>query len=431
MAVARSGHSLVRMAARSRPLRPLHVVVAGGGIAGVEALLALRALTGDALTLTLLTPGELLHYRPLAVLEPFAARAARRYALAEICADIDVTLRRDALAAVEPQEGTIRTRGGERIAYDALVLAAGARPRPALPHAHTFLADEDPARLRGIVRELEEGTVHRVAFVVPRGPTWPLPLYELALLSAARARKAGASRTELTFVTPEDTPLALFQGAGSAAVAERLHAAGIAFAGSAYAHEAREGVLTLTPGERRLEVDRVVALPQLEGPRIDGVPSDPDGFVRVDERTRVLDLESVYAVGDATTFPVKQGGIAAQQADIAATSIARAAGARVPEPTTRPLLRAVLFTDDGPLYLRATITGGESVASSASRHCPWWPPHKVAARYLAPYLADRDEAGGVAARAHLQAAAAPGEPDAVVHHEGDAAGIELLGHPRG
>jgi sulfide:quinone oxidoreductase len=411
-------------------LRPLRVVVAGGGIAGVEALLALRALAGDALSLALVTPGEQLHYRPFTVLEPFSARATRHYELDEICADLDVTRHRDAIAAVDGEAREIVTEGGERIAYDALVLAPGARAGVGLAHAHTFFADADPESLHWVVQELEQGVVQRVAFVVPPGRTWSLPLYELALMTAARVRDAGVEDAELTLVTPEDAPLALFHGAGSAAVAERLAAAGIRFVGDAYAHDYDGGTLALTPGERTLEAERVVALPVLTGSPLGGVPSDPDGFIHVDERGRVPGLADVYAIGDATTFAVKQGGIAAQQADAVATLIARAAGASLPEPSTRPLLRAVLFTGDGPLYLRATITGGESVVSSASRHCPWWPPHKVAARYLAPYLADREEGGRPSARRHLRVAPPPTDPTAVVHHDGDPSGIELLGHDR-
>jgi sulfide:quinone oxidoreductase len=408
-------------------LRPLHVVVVGGGIAGVEALLALRALTGDALVLTLLTPGDQLAYRPLTVLEPFAARALRRYDLGEICDDLDVALRRDALAAVEPAERAITTRGGERIAYDALLLAPGAPADVRLERAHTFLADSDPQSLHWVVRELEEGVTRCVAFVVPPGRTWSLPLYELALMTAARVREMGVEDAELTLVTPEDAPLALFQGDGSRAVAKALERAGIAFAGSTYAHDYDGRALMLTPGDRTLETERVVALPALSGPAVAGVPCDSEGFIHVDERQRVVGLEDVYAVGDATTFAVKQGGLAAQQADVVATLVARTAGAVVAEPSMRPLLRAVLYTGEGPLYLRATITGGESVASTASRHCPWWPPHKVAARYLAPYLADRDEAGRTTASAHLRHAARPGDRPAVVHHDGDSGGIELLG----
>ena len=412
------------------PLQRLNVVVAGGGIAGVETLLALRTLAGDALSLTLVSPQAQLHYRPFAVREPFDGHATRHYDLGEICHDLDVVHRRDALAAVDAAARTIVTEGGERIAYDALVLAPGARASAALPHAHTFLAEADPGSLHWVVRELEQGVVRRVAFVVPPGHTWPLPLYELALMTAARAREAGVEDAELTLVTPEGAPLGLFHGAGSAAVAEQLAQSRIAFVGDAYAHDYDGGTLTLTPGERMLAAERVVALPVLSGPAIAGVPCDADGFVHVDERGRVPGLDDVYAAGDATTFAIKQGGIAAQQADAVATLISRAAGARVPQPSTRPLLRAVLFSGDGPLYLRATITGGESVVSSASRHCPWWPPHKVAARYLAPYLADRDESDRGTAGRHLRAVPAPGAGTAVVHHDGDPGGIELLGHER-
>jgi len=413
-------------------LRPLHVVVAGGGIAGVEALLALRTLTGDALTLTLVGPSEQLHYRPFTVLEPFSTRATRHYDLGQICADFDVTHRRDAVAAVDGEARELVTEGGERIAYDALVLAPGAHAGVGLEHAHTFFADADPESLHWVVQELEQGAVRHVAFVVPGGRTWPLPLYELALMTAARVRAAGVDDAELTLVTPEDAPLGLFHGAGSAAVGERLRNAGIRFVGDAYAHDYDGRTLALTPGERTLEAQRVVALPIMTGPSLGGVPCDPDGFIHVDERGRVPGLPDVYAIGDATTFSIKQGGIAAQQADAVATLIARAAGASVPEPSTRPLLRAVLFTGEGPLYLRATIAGGESVVSSASRHCPWWPPHKVAARYLAPYLADREEEGRTAARRHLRVV--PGRagcgPSAVVHRDGDPSGIELLGRDR-
>lgn len=412
-------------------VRPLHVVVAGGGIAGIEALLALRTLAGGAFSLTLVSPAQRLHYRPFAVLEPFSSRATRHYDLDELCEDLGVTRHRDAVATVDAGERAVVTERGERIAYDALVLAPGARASVGLGHAHTFFADADPGSLHWIVQELEQGAVSRVAFVVPPGRTWPLPLYELALMTAARTREAGVRDAELTLVTPEDAPLGIFHGAGSAAVGEQLARAGVRFVGDAYAHDYDGRTLALTPGERTLAAERVVALPTLTGPSLGGVPCDADGFIHVDEHNRVCGLDDVYAVGDATTFAIKQGGIAAQQADAAAALIARAAGASVPEPSTRPLLRAVLFTGDGPLYLRATITGGESIVSSASRHCPWWPPHKVAARYLAPYLADRDEAGRATARRHLRVVSGEADDGGVIHGEGDpGGGIELLGNDR-
>ena len=364
-----------------------HVVIAGGGIAALETVLALRAAPrGATLELTLIAPGEHLVYRPLSVLEPFGFAPVRRYPLAAICADQRVRLIPDMLRAVDGGAREALTGRGGRISYDALVIATGARQRPALERAATYRADQDPSSMRGILADLATGAAGRVAFVVPPGAGWSLPLYELALMTARHVADAGIADVTLTIVTLEDAPLAIFQGPGSAAVAERLNRAGIRVLTSAYVDAFDGRRLRIVPAGETLEADRVIALPVLEGPAIEGLPADRDGFVRADEHHRVAGLDDVYAIGDATTFPVKHGGIATQHADLVAALIARSAG---PRPETRPRLRAILLTGEEPLYLQATITGGRSVASSASTRCPWWPPHKIAARHLAPYLADR------------------------------------------
>ncbi|MGB2710971.1 MAG: hypothetical protein WBC33_05585, partial [Conexibacter sp.] len=198
---------------------------------------------------------------------------------------------------------------------------------------------------------------------------------------------------------------------------------------STYVSDFDGRTLALAPGGRSLTVDAVLALPELSGPNLAGVPCDADGFVHVDEHGRVPGLDGVYAIGDATTFPIKQGGIAAQQADIAAALIARTVGVDVRAPRTRPVLRAILLTGGEPLYLTATIAGGESVASHVSRHCMWWPPHKVAARHLAPYLADREETDPGTARRHARGARLEDDPP-IAHAEGDVDGVELLGRDR-
>lgn len=368
--------------------QPRRVVIAGGGVAAVETLLALRAAPGGSVfDVTVMAPGAELVYRPLAVNEPFGRPAARRYDLAAICDDLGATLVPEALIAVTDDRHA-RGSGGANLPYEALVLAIGARPEAALEDAFTFFADSDADGLQWIVRELEEGLVRTIAFVVPPGAGWPLPLYELALLTARRAWAIGAADVELTLVTPEDGPLAAFRGNGSQAVGRLLAGAGIALESSSYAHSYDGHALRLTPGDRYLQADRVVALPRLRGPALAGVPSDPDGFVRVDEHGRVPGLPGVWAVGDATTSAIKQGGLAAQQADAVATAIARGTDSFRPVDGPSPTLRAMLLTGGEPLYLTATLTAG-GAASSASRDCPWWPPHKIAARHLAPYLADR------------------------------------------
>lgn len=382
MAGARRGRSLGVMVERA-DINTEPIVIAGGGVAAVETLLALRYAHGSRQPATVLAPATELVYRPLATAEPFGPPRPRRYRLDEICADLGATLVHGELAAVDGARRRVVTADGRTLRYDALVVATGARREPALPGALTFGADAagEPAALARLADELERGAARSVAFVVPAGAGWPLPLYELALATARNASTA----PRLTLVTPEEAPLAIFQGAGSAAVAQLLEEAGIELIVNSYAHE-DDGRLLLEPGGRPLAADRVIALPRLRGPAIDGLPADTGGFVRVDERNRVRRLERVWAIGDATSFPVKHGGIATQQADEVAAAVAGAGDRR---PPLRPHLRAILLTGDEPLYLSATITAGESVPSSASRRCPWWPPHKIAARHLAPYLADR------------------------------------------
>jgi len=58
---------------------------------------------------------------------------------------------------------------------------------------------------------------------------------------------------------------------------------------------------------------------------------------------------------------------------------------RSPQPY-RPVLRAVLLTGDAPRFLRHGRAAPGLPASLATDEAPWWPPHKIAGRELAPYL---------------------------------------------
>jgi sulfide:quinone oxidoreductase len=143
--------------------------------------------------------------------------------------------------------------------------------------------------------------------------------------------------------------------------------------------------------------DYVVTLPLLSGPRVTGIPTtEPHGFIPVDEYARVEGLTGVYAAGDAVDFPVKQGGLAAQQADTAAAHIAATCGAAVEPVPFTPVLRGMLFTGGEPLYMRSDVPGADPTIPGAW-YPLWWPPTKVAGRYLPPYLFERvgeDEISG-------------------------------------
>ena len=376
---------------------PFRVIVAGGGVAGVEALLTLHAIAGRRCALTLLDPEPSFVYRPLAVAEPFLLGEARHYPLAAIARDVRARLVTDGLAAVDDNARTVTTHGGQVLEFDALLVAAGARAVPAYEHALNWDDRVGHEQLRGLLADIEGGYTRRIAFVVPPGPGWPLPAYELALLTAQQAWGMQAS-PEITLVTPEPAPLAVFGTQAREAVAGELVRAGVRFEGGVHAEVERGHAVTvvLRPRADRLEVDRVVALPRLLGRQIVGLPGDVNGFVSVDPHGRVAGLQHVWAAGDGIDFPVKFGGLAAEQADAAAEQIAALAGAEVTPQPFRPVLRGQLLAGRRQRQYMHHVAAGGGGEGTAAEHALWWPPGKIAGKRLAPYLADRDEAATVA-----------------------------------
>jgi sulfide:quinone oxidoreductase len=366
---------------------PFRVVIAGGGVAGLEALLALHELAGERIEPTLLAPEREFISRPLSVAEPFGLTKARSFDLSEISREHGARFRQGALARIDPEARKADTEAGATLEYDALLVAVGVRLVEVVPGSFCFRGPVDGPHFKALLEEIEQGRVSRLAFAMPRDAAWPLPLYELALLTAARFRNVESS-LELHVVSPEVQPLSLFGGRASSSVRSLLEDAGVTLhLGQApIAFEA--GTLAFGEGAR-LECDRVISLPAPQGPELPGLPRvGPRRLVFTDRFGRVDGLEGVYAAGDITSFPIKQGGLAAQQADSAASAIAAAAGASVNPQPFRPILRGALITGHAPRFLRAQPDLGLGPESSvAARSVLWWPPAKVAGRLLAPYLA--------------------------------------------
>ncbi len=361
------------------------VLIAGGGVAGLEAALALHDLAADRVSLRLLAPNPEFVYRPLTVREPFSFGQARRYPLREAVEYVRGELIEGRLAVVDPPARLVRTESGDELRFDALVLGLGAQIRP----RYTLTVTIDDRRLdellHGLIQDVEEGYVKRLAFVVPPRMAWPLPVYELALMTARRADDMNITM-QVTIVTPEDAPLAVFGDGVCEAVAKLLDENRIEVVTSAYAEVPRAGVIEISPGNRRLEVDRIVALPELAGPSVPGLPAWPDGFIPINPHSQVRGVGRVYAAGDSTDFPIKHGGIASQQADAAAEAIAALAGASIDPKPFDPEIRGMLLTGGRPLYMRAHIAGGHGFHSDVSEEPLWTPPAKISAKYLAPYL---------------------------------------------
>jgi sulfide:quinone oxidoreductase len=368
-----------------------HGVICGGGVAAVEGLLRLRSLAGDLVRLTLVAPNDEFVYRPLAVREAAGIGRARRYQLWDVAQDAGAEWVRDAIASVDLAGRLVNTVQGRELHYDALLIAVGGRQIADLDHALTFRDAEAGRVYERVVGKVEQSRIGSVAFVLPDGPVYPLPIYELAMMTAERARRAGA-RAELVFVTPEPAPLAVFGGTAGAIVGGRLAAAGVEIYTSASAFAPDPGRLLIQPQGADLSPDEIVAMPRVSGPGIPGLVGHAHGFLPIDAHCAVPGTDRrVFAAGDATAFPIKHGGLAAQQADTAAAAIAQRAGARTESAPFSPEIRGKLLTGDKPLYLSARLAGAQGFDSEVSDTPPWPVDDKIVAEELGPYLAGLDD----------------------------------------
>lgn len=318
---------------RRRP----RVLIAGGGVAALEAALALRDLAGERLSIELWAPRGEFVYRPFAVWEPLGATDVLRLDLDALARRIGARFRLGGIDSVDPEQGQATARDGERIPYDFLLVCSGAWMLSAVPGSVTFWGVADEGGVGGVVRQLRVGALRDAVFALPGGHSWALPAYELALLAAATLARSGIEDARLAVVTPEDAPLQLFGRAIGEQVLPLLGERGIEVVAGTRPVEFDGERLRVAPGDP-IETGAVVSLPRLEGRRIDGLPHDDDGFLHVDEHCRVRGVDRVYAAGDVADFPVKQGGVATQEADVAAAAIVAAAGCEVEPPPFEPAL---------------------------------------------------------------------------------------------
>jgi len=389
------GHETGPVAARSGiDARPLRVLVAGGGIAALETVLALRAFAGELVEVRVLAPSSTFELVPQSVLEPFGARRAPRH-LPSLFRAAGAELVQGTLGWVESGVCEAITVEGRRLSYDRLVLAVGARREPSLaPPALTFGGPADVPAFRRMLDKVTLGGMRgvrtRLVVVVPPGPGWPLPAYELALLTADHLERHGAREAvEIRLLTHEDAPLALFGPRIGEAVTADLGAAGIELRRGTVVRDWAWGQLELLP-HGAVSADQVVALPLLRGPSTPGLPHDRQGFIRADREGRIHGLADAFVVGDAGPFPIKQGGVGCQQADGVAARIASEAGAPIePEPVD-PALVGLMVAGGDERSLRARPTAsGEEALGETWRYRLVWPAGKVAGRFLVPFLEGR------------------------------------------
>jgi sulfide:quinone oxidoreductase len=199
-------------------------------------------------------------------------------------------------------------------------------------------------------------------------------------MTAEYGRRRGLDLA-IEVISSESAPLGIFDAEARAAVRRRLSDAGVRIRTATFPTEYADGKLWLEL-EGALDVDLVIALPHLRGTRLPGLPHESGGFVPVDGYGRVRGVDRVWAVGDMTTRPLKQGGLAAQQADVAAADIAaQIAGGDIEVHPYQPKLQGMLLTGADPLYLQR-----DPLAR---------PQQKVVGAHLGPYLESLDGAVAV------------------------------------
>lgn len=368
------------------------VVIAGGGVAALEAALALHELAGERVAVTLVAPNREFRYRPLLVREPFTPAVTASYSVAEIAERAGAQLLVDSFKWLDPAGHVLHTGDGRRLHYDAVLLAMGARTHPRFRDAVTLDEDHISEQLAAFVSAIDRGTVRRVAFVVPSLPIWSLPAYELALMTASRAA-ANGQELEVLLVTPEDQPLAALGVNASAEVADLLAEAGITTITSASCQIREPGRIDVYPLRSSILVDQIIALPEIYAPSLPGVPTSAErGFVTTDSHGAVHGLARVYAAGDITDSPVKHGGLSADQAAVAAHTIAALAGAPVEPRPLRPALHVMLLGAARPLFIRSQMLGEHGVDLELSNDPLWQPAQKLHSEYLGPVLAELDAA---------------------------------------
>ncbi|MCW3014635.1 MAG: hypothetical protein JWO02_1727 [Solirubrobacterales bacterium] len=346
---------------------PRRVLVVGGGVSALEALIALRDIGSGLLRLELVSPSRSFVLDPQLVDRPQGATPVE-IDVDEFCADLGVRLHVGEPAAVEQLTRTLRLADGHTLGYDELLIACGALPFAPYAGIRTLglgaLSDQLAALRPG-----------RLSIVVPPGVAWTFPAYQLALLAAGEL----AIRVEV--ITTERRPLELFGERAPGMVTELLAHAGVTVLPRC----------VVPPGSDLFTLlDNAIALPLVRGPGLVGLPTEGDGFLPVDAPGRVLGATSVHAAGDVTSRPLKEHGLAAQDAGIAATDIAREAGAsRAGKPAPRVLRGTLVATDGTTVHLRRVLDGRDAGAASPE---PLWPPRAATGAWrLTSWLEHRPE----------------------------------------
>lgn len=360
----------------------VRIVIAGGGFAALETMLALDHLAEGRARIDLVASHPRFTFRPMAVDESFGYEPFPEFDLTDIAGHAGAEFHQRRVVSVESDRLLLNLEPGPPLPFDYLVIATGATPVVKVPGALTFWPGWSHEAIGNVIDTAIRGEIRHLVFAIPDGPVWPLPAYELALRTAYRILEEEAE-CRVSLVTPESQVLEAFGPDVGTHVSALLSRWGVEILRGRSPEVFWEGSLGTSSGES-ISADQVVSIPGLEGPALAGLPHDSAGFLGCDEGGQIRGLENVFAAGDATSFPLKMGGIAMQQADAVADAIAHRAWGLPDPPPLVPAIQGVLLTDDDAIRL-GEPTDGSSILRARRL---WNPLVKASGRYLTPYLKD-------------------------------------------
>ncbi len=348
-------------------------------MAALEAMLAFDVIAYSKADVHLFSPSSTFVLKPLAVSSGFGRGELLRYDLSKLTETAGATFHHLGVSGIDAEQRLAKLSDDSEFSYDYLIASPGAEPVWSVPGATSYPGPAGTEALKEALAPLRDRDAAKIVVAVPEGGAWPLPAYELALLIADEL----GSSASMTIVTPESSPLDLFGKSSTEKVAELLRSRKIETVLETAPKEYRDGALSTTDG-RQIEADLVLAMPLLTGRRIPGLPYDEQGFIPVDDFGQILELDREFAAGDVTSFPVKFGGLATEQADVVAAAIAAAAWKTTAPKPFKPVYHGTLVTPEGPVGLGPGVGSSDAYA--------WDPAEKVHGRYLTPFLKAADPA---------------------------------------
>ena len=313
-----------------------HVVVLGGGFAGLETAYMLRMKLHDAIDLSVVSDRDTFLFKPNTIYIPFGAEEeSLRIPLHKPLRRRDIAFHQGRVTDVDLDHKCVHVDDGTVVPYDFLVIGTGATMRPdEVPglseHASTIWT---PAEMRSLGSRLEallsralRGERSDVLFLVPPNNKCSGPLYEIVfMLETWLRRKSVRDRVRITYSTYERSFIHAFGPRLHTVVTEEFAERWIDGHTEELVEKA-DGEVVYRDGSIRHFDDLISFPPYVAAHTYDGLPADDRGFLACDLQTRQVDRHpDVYAPGDAGDFPVKQAFLAFLQAD----AVAEHLGSRV------------------------------------------------------------------------------------------------------